>query len=805
MPQARRLQNGSASRLRLLLGAAALALSPAAALAQAQERPADDGLPERAVYIEADDVSRDGETGEITAGGETDRVLARFEGRNLRARRVTYNLNTGVATATGDAELVDVDGTVVTAQHLELDEDLRAGVAVDLAVRGADGSHLMAATAVRRSETVNELNYALFTPCPICDENGERKAPTWSIQAEKVVQDEGLRAILYRNALFRVGGVPVLWLPVFAHPDPTVERASGFLTPRIEYDEARGLSYEQPYLIVVSPSEDWVISPQINTDVNPFLNVQWRRHFGVGIVEARAGYTYEDIPGVESADHRGYLLAHGAFDPDGPWRWGFTAERASDKTLFDRYGTQDPYQDNGLYYGDRRRLISQIYAERQTERSYVSAAAFTIQSLRVLEVDLNNPANNVFERDGVTPVAAPVIEAMWEPRQGVLGGRLRLNGSAAVLIRDNYVGAPVLSPDQIPPPDPLDPDLSGYPGVDSARAVATVDWRRTLISPIGLRWEPFVNLRADLYAVRDRPFAPDDETTVARGRATAGLDVSYPLIRRFENGADMVLEPLAQVSISNRPDLDPRLPNEDSQVIDLDETSLFAVDRFTGADLYEGGLRLTAGGRASVRWDGDRSASLFIGRSWRDEREDRFLVPTGDGTGGLFDPTGLATRGSDWVVSATFSPGHQVRGWAHAQVDDGGDIRRAEIMVDGAWGARNMGTVSYIVDRSNPVDVDPALPLATRTYRNYEFVQFSGQQFVRGNWGLAARGIVDLQEDRFTRGEVGLLFEDDCIRFEIGYRRDNTRVDPSGPRTGAYVRLTLATLGGTGYQRDDMW
>ena len=64
---------------------------------------------------------------------------------------------------------------------------------------------------------------------------------------------------------------------------------------------------------------------------------------------------------------------------------------------------------------------------------------------------------------------------------------------------------------------------------------------------------------------------------------------------------------------------------------------------------------------------------------------------------------------------------------------------------------------------------------------------------------------MDLQEDRFTRGEVGLLFEDDCIRFEIGYRRDNTRVDPSGPRTGAYVRLTLATLGGTGYQRDDMW
>lgn len=799
MPQAWGLNSGS-TRLRLLAGAAVLLFSPAVCLAQDS---ASGDVPPRALYIEAEDVVRD-ESGQISARGDEERVLARFEGRNLRGREVTYNLNTGVATASGDVELVDPDGTVVNADLLELDENLQTGVAVNLALRGADGSHLMAATAVRRSATVNELNYALFTPCPICDDDGQRKEPTWSIQAQKVVQDENLRAILYQNALFRVGGVPVLWLPFFAHPDPTVERASGFLVPRIEYDEARGLSYEQPYLIVVSPSEDWVVSPQINTEVNPFLNVQWRRHFGVGVVEARAGYGYDDIPGVEDEDHRAYLLAHGVFDPVGPWRWGFTAERASDKTLFDRYGTDDPYQDNGLYYGDRRRLISQLYAEHQTERSYVSAAAFTIQSLRVLQVDRANPANNLFERDGVTPVAAPVIEAMWEPRQDILNGRLRLNANAAVLIRENYVGAPVLAPDQRPPADPTDPDFSGYPGVDSARIVVTADWRRVMTSPIGLRWEPFVNLRADAYAVEDLPSADDDAVTTTRVRATAGVDVSYPLIRRFENGADLVLEPLAQVSISNRADLDPRLPNEDSQVTDLDEASLFAIDRFTGRDLYEGGLRLVAGGRASLRWGNDRTASLFLGRSWRDEREDRYLVPADDDAQSLFDPTGLADRASDWVVSATFSPGRQIRGWAHAQIDDDGDVRRAEIMMDGAWGERNLATVSYIIDRSNPLDPD-ASSAAGRSYRNYEFVQFSGQQFVAGNWGVAGRGIMDLREDRFTRAEVGLLFEDDCIRFEIGYRRDNTRVDPSGPSTGAYVRLTLATLGGTGYQGDDMW
>ena len=153
---------------------------------------------------------------------------------------------------------------------------------------------------------------------------------------------------------------------------------------------------------MVSPSEDWLISPQINSKVAPLLNLQWRRRFNDGMVVVRGGYTHErsfgdfDLDGDGDAEsnvrfgdrtNRSYLLAHGKFDLEGPWRGGFTAERTSDKTLFDRYNVRDTYQDNGLYYGDRRRLISQIYAERQTQRSYLSVAAFSIQSLRVAQFD----------------------------------------------------------------------------------------------------------------------------------------------------------------------------------------------------------------------------------------------------------------------------------------------------------------------------------------------------------------------------------------------------------------------------------
>lgn len=800
-----------ALRLRLLAGGAVAALTITSGTAAAQEAPptpapppSADGLAPNAVYLEADTATRTGDV--ITAAGEEQRVLARFRNSTLRAGRLTYDTNLGLATADDRVEFTDPAGNVVFASHLELDSDLKAGVAVDFATRFRNGASLMAATAVRRSENVNELNYALFTPCPICDAEGRPKQPSIAIQAEKVVQDEELRAVLYRNAVFRVGGVPVFYLPVFAHPDPTVERASGFLVPTPSYDEGRGLSLEVPYLQVVSPSEDWLISPQLNTDVAPLLNLQWRRRFSDGTVVVRGGYTYErnfgdfDLDGDGDAESnvrfddrtsRSYLLGYGRFDPEGPWRWGFTAEQTSDKTLFDRYDVRDPYQDNGLYYGDQRRLISQVYAERQTERSYLSVAAFRIQSLRLdprfAATDFRDAQGfKVFEDEGTLPLVAPLVEARWEPSGPILGGRLRLRGSAASLYRDDFVGSPVLRPQAIPAGP-----TAGLAGVDSRRISGQAEWRRALISPLGVRWEPFVDVRADLYSIGDLPpMLGLEAEAFSRGRATAGIDVSYPLIRRMGSDADLILEPMAQLSVSTDPDLDPRIPNEDSQTLELDESSLFRIDRFPGYDLLEGGLRATAGGRATLRWGQGRQASLFIGRSLRDADEPAFLTPAPDDPTRQYDPTGLADETSDWVVQGSFSPSDRMRGWAHASIDSSGDVRRAEAALDGRWGRRNLASVSYIVDRSNPV--------AGPENRNYEFVQLTGQQFVYGNWGVAASGIADLERDIVIRSEVGLLFDDDCFRFELGWRRDNTRVRPSGPSEGVYIRLNLATFGGTG-------
>lgn len=824
-----------APRARLLAGAAALAVlacaggawaqtAPPPAETAAQPRvtaqvpgvPGPDGLRPEGLYLEADSITEDEQTDTITAVGS---VQARYEGRLLRADRVDYQTETGLLSAQGNAELINPDGTVQYADTIELDDELRAGVATGFAARMEDNVKIAAATAVRRSETVNELHRAIFTPCDICDSEGNPSEPTWSIQADEVVQDQDNNVVFYRNAVLRVAGVPILYSPVFWHPDPTAERASGFLIPTVSASDGRGLSYEQPYLWVISPSQDLIVSPQINQNVNPFLNLEWRKRFWSGQVEARGGYTYENLFGdvdlnrdgvISDSEEdtrygdpasRSYILAEGAFRAGENWRWGFSAERVSDKTLFDRYDIEDVYEDRGLYLTDYRRLISQVYAARQTRRSYLSIAAFAFQSLRIRGFDPNPgflppgpplPGGDVrgvlFEDDGTFPVVGPLVEARWEPASPVMGGRLRLRGSAVALTRDDYVGVPVLSPAYL-----VSGPTAGLPGVDSRRASAELDWRRVLISHGGVRYEPFVTARGDVYSISELAPGAEDES-VARFNATIGLDVRYPLIRRFANGTTVTLEPMAQIALSPDADIDPRIPNEDSQYLELDETTLFQENKFPGYDLYEGGARLSLGGRASVDWENGRNASLFVGRMFRSEAEDGYLEPVAGTPGEFFDPTGISETASDWVVAATFSPFARASGWARAQLDgDSLDVRRAETGFSARFRENDQIALRYIVDRSDRSSG------AAQT--NYEYLQASGQVFLVGDWGVTFAAVRDLDADLWRRSEVGLLYEDECIRFEIIYERNETLLAQRGIRSseGISFRLTLATLGGSGY------
>ncbi len=722
-----------------------------------------DGLGQNGFYLETDTLVRDDRNNVWTARGA---VEARYQGRVLRADKLVYNVATGVVSADGHAMIVNPDGTTVSGDHVVLDDKMRAGFVRGFASHEQKNITFAAAVAVRRSATVNELNRAVFTPCDICAPSGSAIEPTWSIAASDIVQDHDRRLVIYRNAVLRVKGVPVFYAPVFWHPDPSSPRASGLLIPTIAYSRRLGLSYQQPYLQVISPSEELIVDPQVMTKVNPFLNLEWTKRFYSGQIDARVGFTYDQ--NFDGSGHRfgtstfrSYILANGAFDLTKAWSWGFAAERTSDPLLFDKYNISNAYEARGPYATDTERLISDLYATRQDANSYLSINAISFQGLRQIAV-------GVTEDNRGYPLVAPMVEGRYDVPFDIAGGRLRIVGGSVLLTRDQSLST------------------ATGPTDDSRRATGEIDWLRTFTLTNGMRLAPFVDLMGDIYDVSRLSAADPGDHTLSRGQATVGLNLTWPFIRH-QGATTIILEPIVQVAISPNVKADPNIPNEDSVVFTYDETNLFSPDKFPGYDVFDGGQRLNLGGQASFDWGGGRGLTVLLGRTLRAQTTNIFP-----------GATGLNATGSDWVVSADTTPIDGLSMFSRALVGDQYGIDRLEIGVDFAY-QRFRGYLRYDIDNTIPVQTINTIQYGGKI----NDLEYGGEVFVTRNWGFSVAGIHDLVTSDWRLADFGVIYKDDCIRAEVVYQHQDTIEGQLRGSDAVFLRLSLATLADEGYKNGD--
>lgn len=713
-----------------------------------------DGLAGGGFYLEADKLFRDDTKHRTRADGS---VEARYKGRVLRADEVDYDSDTGIVTARGHVRIVQADGSIQFADAITLDKDMSEGIALGFSTRLQEQVKIAAASAHRRTADVTELDHVIYTPCDICTKDSSR-TPTWSIKAQKVIEDHKHKTIYFKNAIIQIKGVGVFYLPAFWTTDPAATHKSGFLLPTITFSGERGFSYQQPYYLSISPYRDIIVSPQISSKVNPFLNIDYRERLYSGSFEVRAGYTYDqdftsggDKFGANTS--RSYILANGVFNLDSHWQWGFTAERTSDKLIFDKYSIPDVFTnqgltDRGLYAADDRRLISQLYAVRQDLNSYFSIAAISIQGLRP------NDDQSIF------PIIAPLIEAHWDPETPVLGGRLRLDGSAVALTRSE-------TPDTI-----AGPGAPPIAGMDSRRATAGINWQSTYTFTNGLRLQPFLQGRADLYNVAGLPTVPSG-ATVGRAFGYIGANVSYPIFKQ-SGGVTYVIEPIAQVEIAPNTKLDPRIPNEDSQIWEFDDTNLFDVNRSPGYDLYQGGQSVTLAGRATMLLPDGRSASFIFGRRLGGQTD--LAVP---------ERTGLQTALSDYIAAFEATPVKGITVFTRMRMDSATfALNRLEAGANFSSN-RLSGYVSYLQEAQSPLG------------GKINSVDVHGEAYLTRHWGITGYGIID--SGSWRRQDIGIIYRDDCIRLELLYRHDETQNGTLGPSTSVVLRLRLATLGNSSY------
>ena len=809
-----------------------------------------DGLANGGAYVEANQIETDDVTdasgNKVPDGGAVMHaygdVLLRYQGRIIRADQVTYNSKTHVTVANGHTQTINDDGSVTFSDQVTYDDGGQQGVGINVASIGTDNSKLLARRIEQIDANTNRLTDVIYTPCRLCVVKGKTADPTWSIEASRITQRKDKKMVYYDNATVRIHGVPVIYTPYMWTPDPELDRASGFLAPKISFTKRRGFSYEQPYLWSISPYSELIISPQLNAKVNPLLNLQYDRHFYSGTLHARFGYTDEsffDNRGRSIGDHaaRDYVLADGRFRINDDWRWSFTYQHVHDRfspgyyekstgnptgvlfprggtyaNFFERYNIDDAFDPVGELTVDSRELVSQFNLTRQVENAYFAITMADFQSLQIggyLDSPTGTFTQPLATDSQLFPSIAPQIEAYWSPRARLLGGQVTLSLNAIGIQHKLYPSPLVETVDA--------PALAdGTSGFDTARVSAGITYQGDMTTRGGLKWGPFLDVRHDYYHESELTSA-GLSTDVERDLGTAGFNLSYPLFRRFKS-LTAIVEPIAQIAVSPRDQRDPNQPNEDSQSFEFDDTTLFAMNKSPGFDVYEAGARANLGVRTTLNFASGLQIETLVGRTLRDKDETQFFqsvtVPAGKPDPGtyVYDPYGIGGKASDWILDGSFDTGHGIYGYTRLRLDS--DTLRISQGETGLSALRpnTTATVRYVFnDVLTPAQIlTLANPVVNgrlqRFGDNYRDLQLYARHFFTANWGVSARIDLDLVENKWRKSTASLIYRDDCSWFELVYTRNDTQLSNiSGkPSSSLMFRLNFTTLGTTGSDFNDV-
>ena len=89
--------------------------------------------------------------------------------------------------------------------------------------------------------------------------------------------DKNKKIFEYKNSWLKIFDYKVFYLPYFNHPDPTVKRKSGFLTPSYTSSDNFGTSVNIPYYKILSVDKDITFNPKFYADKSFLLQNEYRQ------------------------------------------------------------------------------------------------------------------------------------------------------------------------------------------------------------------------------------------------------------------------------------------------------------------------------------------------------------------------------------------------------------------------------------------------------------------------------------------------------------------------------------------------
>ena len=779
-------------RAALLCGASALAFLLATGLAPASAQGVEELVPSvpagSQMLLEADTLVYDNDRQTVTAVGG---VQIDYGGNRLVAQRVEYDRNTRRLVASGNAQLVQSDGTKINSEHIDITDDFGDGFVNALRVETADKTYFGAESAERLGGVLTTFHNGVYTACEPCEDRPD-KAPIWRVKARKIVWNGEKKTVRFENSNFEFFGFPLAYLPAFKIADPTVKRKSGFLMPGVAYKSHLGAGFGIPYYLALSPTYDLTARGTYFTKQGFLGEAEWRQRFDNGQYSLKIAGMRQQNPGAfdlntvdrgtpgDPTRFRGMMGTKGQFAINERWDFGWNVLVQTDKNFANTYDIQG-YRD----YVHR----SEVYLTGLNDRNY-----FDLRAMR-FQVQENTLEGNVGARNESQPWVLPSFDYAYIPEMPLAGGQLSINLNARGIVRDEIDEAFMI-------PNLPSSGVQRVRGIEgqSGRLTGEAEWKRTIVTDGGLLITPLLAFQADgdyfnassasLQAIDDMATAhglnADTRSSFARFMATAGLELRWPVL--FTGiGSSHIVEPTAQLFVRpNEPYVGGlAVPNEDAQSFVFDATTLFERDKFSGYDRIEGGTRANLGLRYSGSYDNGWTTNALFGQSYQVAGTNSFAEPDFVNAGA---DSGLETSRSDYVGLAGFSAPNGFSASLSGRFDEQSlAMRRAEVK------AAYTGSPISLSARYTFIQAQPSYGVP----EDLQELSFGSSARLNQNWRVFGSGTYDLEKSLFTSDGLGFAYDDECFSYTMTLSQSRNR-DTRELTQNIGFNISFRTLGDFG-------
>ena len=247
-------------------------------------------------------------------------IFTDSDGNIVYVSMFQYQIKENIFSSIGEIKIIDIKKNKYFFKELHVDTKRKEMIGSDVSVAldqenfgvKKENDPRFVANDIFMSKDKSSLSKGVFTVCRKRDD----KCPPWSLKAKKIVHDKVKKTIYYEHATLKVYDIPIFYFPKFFHPDPTVKRQSGFLSPFFSDSTNIGSGFGLPYYWAISRDKDMTFTPKIYANENVLFLNEYRQAFKNSFLTLDTSYNqgYKNTSSTNTDGSRNHIFAKLDFD-----------------------------------------------------------------------------------------------------------------------------------------------------------------------------------------------------------------------------------------------------------------------------------------------------------------------------------------------------------------------------------------------------------------------------------------------------------------------------------------------------------